>query len=314
MKKFYRLIGILVSISIPLTALANTWAWTSEPTPGSTNLIVTETGEVAGDYSNGTLSDAIILSEVMPNPEGTDTDTEWIELYNTGSTNVDLGNWSVDDEDGGSSPYVFPAGTVIEAQDFLVVYRSDSNISLNNDTDEARLFDFEGSIQDSVLYEGSPEGESYARISLEANNSGALTWLIPTASAGAWYEGNWEWTQDITQGMTNPIYHAISGIILESVPFEDQIQLESGEDLLTVSLEALDLNGELKQSIFSAGNQITGFATLKNNVYELKRFSDVLAAPSIKPSPTQSRKSIYLILTMMSGIGLYIYKRKILTN
>jgi len=314
MKNLNRLIGILVCLSMPLTALAQEWDWTTEPTPGSQNKIITEDGNPAENYINGTLSQAIILSEIMPNPEGTDNDTEWIELYNTGATNVDLGNWSLDDEEKGSSPYIFPAGSIIEAQDFLVITRADSKISLNNDTDQVRLFDFEGTIQDQVTYDGSPEGQSYARISLETNTTDALAWLIPTASAQSWTEAPWEWTRDITIGKTNPVYHAISGTILEWIPFEDQIQLQNGTQILSVSLAKLELNPELKQSIFSVGNQMQGYATLKNNLFELKRFEEVITAPSAPPSPIHSKKSLYLLLMIACGIGAFITKKRIAIN
>jgi hypothetical protein len=310
MKKTYRLIAILTSLLIPFSALANDWEWTTKPTPGSQNEVVSEDGDTMQDYSNGTLSNAIILSEVMPNPEGTDNDTEWIELYNTGTINVDLGNWALDDEEGGSSPYTFPTGTMIEAQDFLVIYREFSKISLNNDTDEIRLFDFEGTIQDSVIYDGSPEGQSYARISLEApaNKKSALARLIPTAHAEAWYEAPWEWTQDITQGTTNPIYHAISGTVLEWIPFKDQIQIQNNDQILTISLSALNLNPELKQSIFNVGNQIQGYATVTDNHFELKRFEEIVTAPLSNTSP--SRKNLYLTLTLICGGTILLIRKK----
>lgn len=311
MKKTYRLIAILTSLLIPFSALASDWEWTTEPTPGSQNEVVTEDGDTVQDYSNGTLSNAIILSEVMPNPEGTDNDTEWIELYNTGTINVDLGNWTLDDEEGGSSPYTFPTGTMIEAQDFLVIYREFSKISLNNDTDEIRLFDFEGTIQDSVTYDGSPEGQSYARISLEAplSKKTALARLIPTAHAESWYEAPWEWTQDITQGKTNPIYHAISGTVLNWIPFEDQIQIENNDQILTISLAALNLNPELKQSIFSVGNQIQGYATVTDNKFELKRFEEILTPPP-STSSTHSKKNIYSILMLICGSAILVIRKK----
>ena len=203
---------------------------------------------------------------------------------------------------------------MIEAQDFLVIYRADSKISLNNDTDQIRLFDFEDTLQDDVTYDGSPEGQSYARISLEANvNSGVLDRLIPTTHANAWYEAPWEWTQDITQGTTNPIYHAIAGTVLTWIPFEDTIQLQTQTDTLNVSLAKLDLNQELKQSIFTIGNQITGYATLKDNRFELKRFEEMIEAPT-SPMPLKSKKSLYVALMMACGIGALITRKKIAQN
>lgn len=315
MKILNRLIGFLMCALIPAAAMAAEWEWTTDPTPGSKNNLVTENGDGPENYENGTLSKSIILSEVMPNPEGTDNETEWIELYNNGTTNVDLGNWSLDDEEGGSKPYIFPAGTIIEAQDFLVITRADSKLALNNDTDEVRLFDFQGNPQDSVLYNGSPEGQSYARISLEAiaKTKKPLALLIPTAHAQSWVNAPWEWTPDITQGSINPIYHFIAGTITNVIPFEDQIQLQTDTELLTVSLKALTLNPELKKTAFSIGNQIQGYATLKNDVFELKRFENSTQMAS--PTPFgHSKKIQYLALLITAGIGAIIYRRKLHQN
>ena len=44
---------------------------------------------------------AICINELMPNPMGTDTGNypacEWVELYNSGSTDVNLQGWTLDD-------------------------------------------------------------------------------------------------------------------------------------------------------------------------------------------------------------------------
>ena len=152
MKKSHPLIALFFSVFLGSHVLAANWAWSSEPTPGALNLFPAgEEEEIEGDLANGDLSENIILSEIMPNPEGTDTDTEWIEIYNTSTTDINLGNWSLYDAEGGSAPFVFPANTVVEAQDFLVIYRNESGLALNNDTDSVRLFDFEENLQDSAL-------------------------------------------------------------------------------------------------------------------------------------------------------------------
>jgi len=317
MRKFTRQIAILACCLIPLTASASEWNWTTSPTPGSLNEFTAQTEENNSDepsYQNGTLSDQIILSEVMPNPEGTDNDTEWIEIYNASTTNVNLGNWSLDDEDGGSDPYIFPAGTIIEAQDFLVIYRSESDISLNNDADEVRLFDFENTLQDNVSYDRAPEGESYARISLDLPSdelalarSSFWSGLIPVANA-AWHEGDWQWTKDVTRGSTNPIYESIAGEITDTLPFDNKIELQQKNGKkIAVSLAKINLNPELKESTFNIGNQIEGYVLKKaNGLLELKEFT-----ANTSPTPMTTEKSStlpYLLLMIASIVGLFIYR------
>lgn len=39
----------------------------------------------------------VVINEILPNPVGTDTGTERIEIYNAGSTPVDMTGWAIDD-------------------------------------------------------------------------------------------------------------------------------------------------------------------------------------------------------------------------
>ncbi|MFA6435896.1 MAG: lamin tail domain-containing protein [Candidatus Gracilibacteria bacterium] len=317
---------------IPMALAEDGWGWTSSPTPGALNLLTDETGETAESYSNGTLSDDIVLSEILPNPEGSDTETEWIELYNMGTDNVDLGNWSLDDEEEGSTPYIFPAGTTIEAQDFLVIYRIDSNLSLNNDTDQVRLFDFEGTLKDNVTYEGSPEAQSYARIELAedemaqtpiAPRGKLISWLIPQARAQeqtstnssqkiAFLNSPWEWTSDLTVGSQNPIYYFLQGTVQSLLPFENSVLLDRNGATLEVSLAKLDLNDTLKKSIFSPGETVSGYATqTAPDQFELKRLEDVPSTVSL-PIENESLIMRYILLGILltGGLGFILWQQK----
>ena len=105
----------------------------------------------------------IWISEIMPNPVGSDLDGEWIELYNQVDYNLSLLNWSLDDEEGGSRPYIWKENTIIAAHDFLLISRRESGISLNNNTDTVRLMNNVGVIVCEVEYIDAREGTSYAR-------------------------------------------------------------------------------------------------------------------------------------------------------
>lgn len=71
----------------------------------------------------------VIISEIMYNPQGTDLDTtvtpnisrEWVELYNTGTSAVDIGGWQFGDSQDNQWATAFPAGTTIGANQALVV-------------------------------------------------------------------------------------------------------------------------------------------------------------------------------------------------
>ncbi|MFO0788597.1 MAG: lamin tail domain-containing protein [Pirellulales bacterium] len=71
----------------------------------------------------------VIISEIMYNPAGTDLDTtvtpnlsrEWVELYNTGTSAVDVSGWQFGDSQDGNWSTSFPSGTVIGANQTLVI-------------------------------------------------------------------------------------------------------------------------------------------------------------------------------------------------
>jgi hypothetical protein len=71
----------------------------------------------------------VIISEIMYNPQGTDLDTtvtpnisrEWGEIYNTGATPVDISGWQYGDSQDNEWASAFPAGTILNAHQALVV-------------------------------------------------------------------------------------------------------------------------------------------------------------------------------------------------
>jgi hypothetical protein len=70
---------------------------------------------------------AVIISEIMFEVAGSDDNREWVELYNSGSSSVDVGGWRLRDEDAGSQPgSPLPAGTIIAPQQALVLIENEA--------------------------------------------------------------------------------------------------------------------------------------------------------------------------------------------
>jgi hypothetical protein len=71
----------------------------------------------------------VIISEIMYNPQGSDRDDtavppfnrEWIELYNTGPSIINLGGWQLGDSQDNTWASAFPSGTLLNPQQTLVV-------------------------------------------------------------------------------------------------------------------------------------------------------------------------------------------------
>lgn len=104
-------------------------------------------------------SDAVVVNEVYSNPKT--GEQEFIELYNAGSTGVDLSGWQIDDiVEGGSKPYIMPASTLIAPGNYLIFY---DKVALNNDGDWARLIAPDGAVKSQMSYASSTKGRSLIR-------------------------------------------------------------------------------------------------------------------------------------------------------
>ncbi|PIZ58006.1 hypothetical protein COY23_00845, partial [bacterium (Candidatus Torokbacteria) CG_4_10_14_0_2_um_filter_35_8] len=104
----------------------------------------------------------IFISELLPNPEGSDLEFEFIELFNNEDTEVNLDSFYLDDFEGGSAAFLLNLSHVILPKGYLVLYREETSIALNNDTDSVRLFDPNGKLVSEIDYHNSPENCSYS--------------------------------------------------------------------------------------------------------------------------------------------------------
>ncbi len=159
------------------------WGSTSDPWAGTGNTIVrtdpTVDGNTYADWSyapnNGDPQvqpegpEAVLFSELYYDTIGTDNVEEWIELYNTSSSDADLGNWTIVDNNGTGWTYTFPAGTIIKAGTYLTVAMNQGGFTaiygyeadlygalpyLNNGGDALILKDGDGNEVDAVAWEG----------------------------------------------------------------------------------------------------------------------------------------------------------------
>lgn len=123
-------------------------------------------------------SEKIQLSELLPNPEGSDSG-EWIELYNAGSKKINLLGWQLSD---GRSTYKFKSEDKIKAHQYLLIPYEESHISLNNSGESIYLFDPDEKKIATVTYADVKEAWSYAL-----------------------FDGQWFWTNTLTPEAENII-------------------------------------------------------------------------------------------------------------
>jgi hypothetical protein len=107
-----------------------------------------------------TSSPGVRLSEVLPAPRAVDWDRngvanvrdEWIELYNGNGKTVNIGGWSLDLGRGRGRAYRIPRGTVLRPGAYLVLYRLQTGLTLDDAAGQVRLLDAAGRLVDSVSY------------------------------------------------------------------------------------------------------------------------------------------------------------------
>ncbi len=110
------------------------------------------------------LADAVVVfNEIMYHPATTETNFEWVELYNELAVDVDVSEWSI----SGGINYTFPVGSVIKGRSYAVVAISPAQLAaatgltgvygpytnrLSNNGDVIRLRNNSGRLMDEVSY------------------------------------------------------------------------------------------------------------------------------------------------------------------
>ncbi len=112
----------------------------------------------------------LVINEIMPNPD--DGDLEWIELFNKSSLDINLDNYTIEDNTGPSHSKTLTSCS-IKSNSYLVLEKGSGSckfsFTLNNDSD-ILILKVTGLEVDSVSYGGldsdapvPPKGESIAR-------------------------------------------------------------------------------------------------------------------------------------------------------
>jgi len=107
-------------------------------------------------------SGKIIISELLPNPDGSDIHNEWIEIQNKDNKIINISNWVLSDN---NTKYIFPNQTLISPNEYIVIPRDNSKITLNNsDTEIITLLDPLHYTIDQVSYFGpAPNAQSWSK-------------------------------------------------------------------------------------------------------------------------------------------------------
>ncbi len=186
---------------------------------------------ISEEDSVSRISNLIIITELFPNPPGTDNE-EFIEMYNADVEPINLLDWQVGDNSTNKFKITEENfnNTIINPGEYLVLEKELSGISLNNTTDAVFLYDYKGALVDSVEYLDCQEGQTYILI-----------------------DGAWFWTEDISPGTLNKIY-------IDNAPPEAIFELEAevlrvGQSIILDAGNSFDPDEDELEYIWEINNQ-----------------------------------------------------------
>lgn len=232
------------------------------------------------------LSTTIRLNEIYPQPNTTSND-EFIELYNFGENAIGLTGWVVDDvRNGGSNPYTLPA-TSIPPKGYVLLYKPDTKLTLNDGGDDVYLIQPNGFELDHTTYQTAPRGQTWAR-----------------------FDDGWKWTNSPTPNGNNVLSVPPADTEPDIVDEPDDAPVtppsfQAGDLLIT---ELLPNPGEDEEFIelFNSSSQPIELVdwTLQDRAkhkYKIRDFAvNIQATNSLTIQPQQ-----YIVITeTMSGIAL----------
>ncbi|RMF29222.1 MAG: lamin tail domain-containing protein, partial [Chloroflexi bacterium] len=202
---------------------------------------------VAGRRATAQTVPAIVINEIQYNPRSGDAGEEYIELYNAGSTPVDLSGWAFVD----GIVYTFTAGTVISPGGYLVVGHDPATIEatygisgvlgpfasgkLSNGGERVALADDLGTLVDGVTYDDHhpwPEepdgnGPSLELINPAFDNDRPCSWAAssglgtPGAPNSAYASGNV--IHDAMRGFPPPDGIELSDMVTPAVVLDNEV-------------------------------------------------------------------------------------------
>lgn len=113
---------------------------------------------------------------------------DWIELYNSGSSSIDISGWYLSDNVANLSKWQIPAGTVIPADGYAIFWADEDssqganhmNFKLSSLGEHVMLLNAAQQLMDSVVFGVQQTDQAYARV---PNGSGPFVIQGPTHAA-----------------------------------------------------------------------------------------------------------------------------------
>jgi hypothetical protein len=199
---------------------------------------------IASSINSGTGD--VVINEFMASNDLTEADQDgefddWIEFYNIGTSAIDLEGYFLSDDFDDLMQWEIPAGTVIEAGGYLIVWADDDeeqeglhvNFKLSAGGESIFLVDPMGEILDEISYVDQTADISYGRF---PNGTGPFQIMNPTFNS---------MNSDITSS-SDDIADSIGFNVFPN-PSSTSIYCTSSEKILTLSI--YDASGRMQMIV-----------------------------------------------------------------
>jgi hypothetical protein len=217
----------------------------------------------------------VVINEINYNSSDDFNPSDWIELYNSKSTTIDVSNWQIKDNND-NHVFVIPEGTQIEANGYLVIVKNEMNfvsvfpnipyigeLSFGfGQIDAVRLFNSVEKLMDEVYYNFETPWPNCA------NGIGNTLELISPDLDNSFPES---WNCINTHGSPKAINDnsndgAVSDVIIYPNPVQNILYVKGSSE--AYSIEIYSLIGQLVKTVSNA-NEID-VSLLSQGVYLIR--------------------------------------------
>lgn len=216
-----------------------------------------------------TLSSGLVINEIMPSNINTAADQDgefddWVEFYNNTGTDIDMGGYFLTDDITIYNKWIFPIGTVIPANDYLIVWCDNdilqtglhAGFKLTSAGETVLLSDASGNPINEVTFPNLQNNLTFGRF---ANGTGGFIEMVPTFNAQNSFSAI---------GIEEEVKADLNVIIFPN-PTTDQFNIAINVDEI-LFLEIYDLSGRLVHNEWVYSNNQINVSALNSGTYILR--------------------------------------------